>query len=141
LASEKVDAIGIDLSLAMALSCARSGHTTAVQDMESLGLRPVFDWVLCIGALEFVENPLKALGLLSECLAPGGSFVLLYPRRGLLGALYALYHRSHGTRIHTFDEREIRALLVRAGFAAPRVQRRCFLANVCVTTLAVDDPQ
>ena len=54
-------AVGIDLTWPMARICAASGLAVAVQDMEEIGLRPIFDWVLCIGSLEFVPSPERAL--------------------------------------------------------------------------------
>ena len=44
-------AIGIDLTWPMARICAMRGLAVAVQDIEEIGLQPVFDWVLCIGSL------------------------------------------------------------------------------------------
>jgi SAM-dependent methyltransferase len=124
-------ALGIDLTWPMARLCAARGFSVAVQDFEQLGLRSVFDWVLCVGALEFVPDPARAMKNLGACLAPGGTLVLLYPRRGLLGALYALYHRTHGARIHLFSTDEVTALLAGAGLSPPLQRRDCALSSVC----------
>ena len=135
LAESGAEAIGIDLSWPMAHVCSTAGHAVAVQDIERPGLEPVFDWVLCIGAMEFVAEPAAALCRLAECLKPGGRLVLLYPRQGPLGALYSLYHRTHGARIHTFDRHRISGLMVEAGLGAPGEWRDCLLASVCRTHL------
>ncbi len=129
-------AVGVDLVWSMARVCSRQSFDVAVQDIEELGLRPVFAWVLCIGALEFVRDPARALASLADCLAPSGTLVLLYPRRGPLGILYALYHLTHGARIHLFGHREMDALLVGAGFEAPTRRHDCMLSTVCSTRLA-----
>ncbi len=129
----EADAVGIDISLAMARECADEGHTVSVQDMQQIAVRPVFDWVLCIGSLEFTSDPGQALANLVSRIVPGGRIVLLYPRRGVLGALYTLYHRSHRTPIHTFTARGVSSLLERAGCEPPRDRRRCLLADVCVS--------
>jgi len=128
-------AIGIDLTWPMARICAMRGLAVAVQDIEEVGLQPVFDWVLCIGSLEFVPNPARALQNLAACLAPTGTLVLLYPRKGPLGTLYALYHRTHGTRIHLFNTDDITALFSGAGLDPPRSRRDCLLSSVCVSVL------
>jgi 2-polyprenyl-3-methyl-5-hydroxy-6-metoxy-1,4-benzoquinol methylase len=133
-------ALGIDLTLPMARLCLSRGYSAVVQDLEDLGLRPVFDWILCIGALEFVPDPARALKNLAECLAPRGTLVLLYPRKGPLGTLYALYHRTHGARIHLFDSDEIISLLRGAGLAPPTERRDCALSSVC-STLRVGEEQ
>lgn len=129
-------ALGIDLTLQMARLCAERGFSVAVQDLEQLGLREIFDWVLCVGALEFVPDPARALKNLGMCLGPHGRLVLLYPRKGPLGTLYAIYHRSHGARIHLFDRRDITSLLSGAGLTAPIRHRDCTLSSVCSTVRA-----
>lgn len=134
-------AVGIDLTWPMARICASRGHSVAVQDMENLGLQPVFDWVLCIGSLEFVPRPARALKNLASCLSPTGTFVLLYPRKGPLGALYALYHRTHGTHIHLFDPDDITALFLGAGLQPPQRRRDCLLSSVCSTTAIEEAPR
>jgi SAM-dependent methyltransferase len=128
-------AIGIDLTWPMTRICAERGFEVAVQDIEEIGLQPIFDWVLCIGSLEFVPSPSRALVNLAACLAPGGTLVLLYPRKGPLGSLYALYHRTHGTRIHLFGNDDISKLFSGAGLEPPRSRRDCLLSSVCSTVL------
>ncbi len=126
-------AVGIDLTWPMARICRLRGHSVAVQDIEELGLQAVFDWVLCIGSLEFVTDPARALKNLGACLSAGGTLVLLYPRKGPLGILYALYHQTHGTPIHLFNAEDIRALFSGAGLEPPRSRRDCLLSSVCTT--------
>jgi len=129
-------AVGIDLTWPMARICASRGLSVAVQDIEELGLEPVFEWVLCIGSLEFVPNPERALKSLAGCLSPTGILVLLYPRKGPLGFLYALYHRTHGTNIHLFNTDDITTLFTGAGLEPPRSRRDCLLSSVCSTVAA-----
>jgi len=136
-----VDAFGIDLTWPMARICADTGLRVAVQDIEELGLRPVFDWVLCIGALEFVPDPERALKSLAACLNQTGTLVLLYPRKGPWGTLYALYHRTHGARIHLFSDDEMTKHLAGAGLAPPRSRRDCLLSSVCSTVKAGEKPR
>jgi SAM-dependent methyltransferase len=131
--------VGIDLTWPMARICAARGLSVAVQDIEEIGLRPVFDWVLCIGSLEFVPDPARAVRNLATCLAPTGTLVLLYPRKGPLGTLYALYHRTHGARIHLFSTDEVTA--TGAGLAPPLERRDCALSSVCSTALAEESLQ
>lgn len=115
LRSREAVAIGVDLVLPMASHCRRRGFEVVVQDMESLGLRPVFDWVLCIGSLEFVADPRRTLAGLAACLRPAGRLVLLFPRRGFAGIAYAAYHRIHGVPIWLFSQREMTEHLAACG--------------------------
>jgi SAM-dependent methyltransferase len=135
------DAVGIDLTLPMARVCVERGFVVAVQDLEEIGLQPVFDWVLCVGALEFVPDPARAIRNLSACLAPNGTLVLLYPRKGPLGLLYALYHRTHGARIHLFNLDDITKLFADASLTPPLRRRDCALSSVCTAVPVDRDPR
>jgi SAM-dependent methyltransferase len=125
-------AFGVDCSLAMASACRRRGLRVCVQDMEALGVRARFDWVLCVGALEFTTDPARALGNLARCLRPDGRFVLLFPRRGVLGLAYQVYHRRHGVAVHVFSHPAMRRLLSTAGLACDAPWRECWLSTVLV---------
>lgn len=124
--------VGVDVSREMARQCAASGHVVSVQDMQRLAFRPVFDWVMCVGSLEFVDDPLRTLEGFAAVLRHGGSFLLLYPRRSALGRLYRLYHRANGIRIRLFSRDELRALFRTAGFSEPSPPIDGWLSSVCV---------
>lgn len=129
-------AFGVDVSRAMALQCRAAGHLVSVQDMQALAFRPVFDWVMCVGALEFVADPLATLRGFAASLRSHGQLLLLYPRRGMPGSLYRIYHRSNGIKVHLFSAGEIKDLCRKAGFEAPAPPIDCRLSSVCVARRA-----
>jgi 2-polyprenyl-3-methyl-5-hydroxy-6-metoxy-1,4-benzoquinol methylase len=131
LAAVGARAVGIDGARSMASRCHRRGFRVCVQDMQHLGFRGGFDWVFCIGSLEFVPDPQTALQSFVHCLRPGGRLALLFPNRNWLGVLYAAYHRKHGVRIHLFSQERMTALLGAAGLAASGWQP-CALSTACV---------
>lgn len=124
-------AVGADAVWEMAALTRRRGVPTVVQDMEALGFRACFDWVLCIGALEFAESPGAAVAALARCLRPGGRLVLLFPKASLLARAYAAYHRAHGLPIHLFRRDEMLAHLRAAGLVIDADWRECVLSTVC----------
>jgi SAM-dependent methyltransferase len=125
-------AVGVDVAHGMASLCRRASFDVCVQDMERLGVRGVFDWVLCIGSLEFTAEPQRAVDGFAAALRAGGRLVLLYPRRGWLGLLYAAYHRTHGVPIRLFDHRGVLRLFSNAGLRALPGRRDAALSSVCV---------
>ncbi len=131
LRERRARAVGVDLSPRMARTCSQAGHVVCVQDMEALGFRAAFDWVLCVGSLEFARRPQRAVESFARCLRPGGSMVLLFPRRGLLGTLYRLYHRSHGVPVQLFTAETITRLFVAAGLSEPTAMIHCRLSSLC----------
>ncbi len=131
-------AVGIDCSFAMASACRRRGHRVCVQDMDALGIRGRFDWVLCVGALEFTADPARATRNLAGCLRRGGRFVLLFPRRSVWGMLYQAYHRRHGVPVQLFSLDDIRGFLSTAGLRASEPWRQCWLSTVMAATRVSD---
>jgi SAM-dependent methyltransferase len=125
-------AVGVDATPAMARECRRRRLPVSVQDLERLGVKRGFDWVLCIGALEFTTTPEVAVLNLAAALRPGGRLVLLFPRRGWLGRLYAGYHRAHGVAIRLFTAGEIETQCRAAGLDRPSAWRDCRLSSVGV---------
>lgn len=134
LAAARARAVGIDVALGMVRACRARGHLVAVSDLARPALRCRFDWVLCIGALEFTNDPGAAVAALAALLRPGGRFVLLYPRLVPLGLLYVLYHRRHGVAIRLFSRADVAALLTAAGLTAPDQFRWGWLSSACVAS-------
>jgi SAM-dependent methyltransferase len=130
LAARDARSVGVDFVEAMARHSRGRGFDVSVQDMERLGLKPVFDWVLCIGSLEFTREPERAVANFADLLRPGGRLVLLFPRRGWLGRVYAAYHRAHGVPIWLFGRDEMGAMLRRHGLE-PEAWRDAMVASVC----------
>lgn len=122
---------GVDASLGMAAACRRAGHPVAVQEMETLGLCGPFDWLLCIGALEFTALPHAVLSGFADLLGPGGRLVLLVPSRSPGGWLLSRYHRRHGITIRCFARREVANLLAAAGLGPPQQWHSTLLAHIC----------
>ena len=133
--------VGVDLVWAMARRARDSGVPVAVQDFEALGLRPVFDWTLCIGALEFAADPVRALRELGRCVRAGGRLGLLFPRRTACSRLYAAYHRRHGVGIRLFSKREMAGHLAAAGWVPEEPWHDCLLSTVCVARRRADGPE
>jgi 2-polyprenyl-3-methyl-5-hydroxy-6-metoxy-1,4-benzoquinol methylase len=127
--------VGIDVTRAMAHRCHGRGFRVCVQNMERLAFRDRFDWVFCIGSLEFVAQPQAVLHGFAQCLRPAGRLALLFPRRNWLGVLYAAYHRSHGVRVHLFSGEQMTALLRSAGLEVCGWQP-CALSAACVAQRA-----
>jgi SAM-dependent methyltransferase len=123
--------VAVDIALAMADAARRRGAWAVRGDITALPLRSGFDEVVCIGSSEFVADlPGLAAGL-AGCLRPGGSLVLLFPRRNWFGWALWLYHRIGGVRIRLRSRAAVASALVGAGFAPPERWRRCIGAWVC----------
>jgi SAM-dependent methyltransferase len=134
--------VSVDIAFPMARLARQKGARAVVADMAALGLAPRFDWVACIGALEFAARPEAVLEGFARCLRPGGQLVLLFPRRNWLGLALWLFHKRNGVRIRLWPRRRLLSWLTAAGFERPESWRRCAAAWVCRARLktAVSGP-
>jgi len=113
----------VDISRAMVEQVRASGMEAEVQDIEALNLKRKFEKVLVAGPLEFCENPLEALRNLRRQISDSGRIVLTVPNVSIIGAVYWLYHLTHGFSIRLFSLRRIAALLNQAGFKVDEVEK------------------
>lgn len=88
---------------------------TVEGDLATVVLEPVFDKVLCVGALEFVPDPRVAVANLAKALRPDGpgEIVLHLPARSLGGWLYRRFHRGHGFTVNLFTRADVEGLIPR----------------------------
>lgn len=110
--------VAADFAPAMAKGVAGTLRIPAVAaDLHRPFVRPVFDAVLCAGALEFCDDPERALSRLAEALSPtpGSRVVAMLPSAGFTGWLYQRYHGRHGLRLQTFPPDRIRRMARGAG--------------------------
>jgi len=123
--------VAVDIALAMADAARRRGAWAVRGDMQALPLRSGFDEVMCIGSSEFMADLPALAAALAGCLRPGGSLVLLFPRRNWFGWALWLYHRLGGVSIRLRPRAAVIAALTGAGFAPPEGWRRCSGAWAC----------
>ena len=109
---------GIDISPAMIEIYRSRGFGGRVANLEDVDPGETFDRILCAGSLEFVRDAEAALKNLMGFLSPSGFLIWLYPRRGLMGLMYKLYHVKNGLRVRLFSESGIRRFAERQGYRA-----------------------
>lgn len=72
-------------------------------DFESFFTDSKFTTIVCIGSLEFCENPDFIIQKYLKFLKNGGSFVFMVPKKSILSRLYKLHHKSINLPIKLFS--------------------------------------
>ncbi|MBI5814197.1 MAG: class I SAM-dependent methyltransferase [Nitrospinae bacterium] len=121
-----------DMLFSMTAAVAAQGVKKAVADLAHLPVKPVFDRVLCAGALEFVPDPAPFFREASLAIKPGGRIVLLAPSTCLAGKAYRWWHRRHGFSVNLFGLDYIKRMAQANGLEV-RSARRGGLFNLAVS--------
>ncbi|MDH5476920.1 MAG: class I SAM-dependent methyltransferase [Nitrospinota bacterium] len=107
--------VALDALFSMVVRARDEGMDALVADSQSLPFKPVFDVVLCAGALEFMESPPLFFLEAARVLRPGGQLTLLAPTNSAPGKLYRWWHGRHGFDIHLFGEEDLASMASSAG--------------------------
>jgi len=113
----------IDLAPGMVEQVRGRVDRAEIADVEHLAVGRRYDIVLCIGVLDFVSNPERALANLCRLVAPGGRLVLLVPRAGLGGLLYRLEKGRLRVRVNLFRRAWLSQRASEAGLTLTRWSR------------------
>jgi ubiquinone/menaquinone biosynthesis C-methylase UbiE len=113
--------MSVDASPSMIEAIRDQVDEVQVADIETFSIDRQFDRVLCIGVLDFVLNPEKALLNVCRLVAQDGTLVLLVPRAGLFGWIYRLEKKFVGIRVNLFEENWIRRIVESQGLVLNHV--------------------
>ena len=84
---------GVDISPKMIEKLKSYGIDGCVGDIADIDLGRKFKKIICVGVLEFCEDPRTVIRNLVKHLEDDGRLIILYPRMGIGGGLlYKLYH-------------------------------------------------
>ena len=110
LADHGADVLGVDGSIAMIEAARAGGGEPApryeVRMIETLEREPGgYDGVLCLSVIEYLDDPIAGLAILTRLLRPGGALVLSAPNRhsGLRRAQTALRALASSVGAKAFD--------------------------------------
>lgn len=115
--------VALDTLFSMVARARAEGMDSLVADSLSLPFKPVFDVVLCAGALEFMDSPPLFFREAARVLKPGGQVTLLAPAKTIPGKIYRWWHRRHGFEIHLFSEDDLASMATSAGLRLESVGR------------------
>jgi len=107
--------VALDTLFSMVAKARAEGMDSLVADSLFLPFKPVFDVVLCAGALEFMDAPPLFFHEAARVLKPGGQVTLLAPSKNIPGKIYRWWHRRHGFEIHLFSEDDLASQAIASG--------------------------
>ena len=82
-----------------------------------------FDLILCIGMLEFSNDPGKVFDNVSKMLSPNGTFIILVPTNNIMGLLYKFFHKAHAVNVTLYDIKELKIYASNSGLIMREVKR------------------
>lgn len=121
--------LGVDISDRMVEKSKKRGVKSLVGNISNVRLGMKFDKILCIGVLEFSNEPNKIIENLKYHLKSNGFIVFLVPRKTIFGYLYRLYHLLHGINIRLFSLEKIREDLKKVNL---KIDKAVFLDSISI---------
>ena len=85
---------------------------------EDLNLTDRFQFIVCAGLLEFVDDPQRVFSVARQHADQKCSMVVLVPCDNVWGKLYRLFHKSHGVNVYLFRAECIKTLAEKVGWIA-----------------------
>jgi len=113
--------VAVDIAPGMVGQLPATDITGIVGDASVIELNRKFSHILSAGLLEFLKDPGALFQIARRHAMPGARLVVLLPRRGFIGAMYRLYHRSHRVAVKLFTESEVRRLAEQSGWRIEQV--------------------
>lgn len=106
------DILCVDISPRMVNNLKSLGLNAVVGDITNLDLgNQMFNKILCLGVLEFCENPSLALKNIIKHLHKEGFILILVPPYSILGIALFFYHLIQRSKIRLFSNKKIRSIL------------------------------
>ncbi len=121
---------GVDISKNMIEVLKKNGFDGCVADLESLNLNKKFDKIVCGGAIEFTTDQVRVFKNLRDHLNENGFIVLIYPRKGIGGYLYRIFHLIHGLNIKLFSPKDLKKIFDVSDLKIDDIRKTDFICGV-----------
>jgi len=105
----------IDSSFSMIKAVKQKGILGVVGNAENIPLNNVFDKILCLGVLEFVNRPESVIYQIKTHLKTDGCIVLIIPKKSIPGLIYKSIHKLHKLKVKLFTLSEMETILSNYG--------------------------
>jgi ubiquinone/menaquinone biosynthesis C-methylase UbiE len=112
----------VDISAKMLSSLDSSIKDKTCASAEAFIAERRFDLILCIGMLEFSNDPGKVFDNASKMLSSNGTFIILIPTKNIMGLLYKFFHKAHGVNVKLYDMKEIEIYASHSGLMIQQVK-------------------
>ena len=107
----------VDSSEKMMKNFSKTTKVTKIINLaETLNLNRKFDFIVCLGMLEFVKDPLRVIKNFNKHSNRKTTIIILVPKKTLFGWAYKLFHLINGNKITLFSQTKIKQLFEKEGW-------------------------
>ena len=107
----------VDSSEEMMKNFSKTSKVTKVVSFaEKLNLNRTFDFIICLGMLEFVKDPLAVIKNFKKHSNRKTFILILVPKKNIFGWAYKYFHLINGNRITLFSQSKIEKLFKQEGW-------------------------
>ena len=112
--SKKVDCVDWNNSF---LSFISNTKITKINcDVENYNTNKKYNLILCLGIVEFLDDPKSCYKKIKSFLRPTGQVIILLPKNIFYAFIYSLYYRFKGIKIQFLYSKKNHIILSKLGF-------------------------
>ena len=108
------------------------GIEKIISDVEKFNTNNKYDLILCLGILEFLEEPKAFLLNLKNCLKPTGKIIILLPLSFIKALIYSFFYLLKGILISPLDLKQMNKFLIKNGFQLEKIKAASFFSGMSV---------
>ena len=125
----------VDFSSNIMSSCHDSRIEKIISDVEKFNTHDKYDLILCLGILEFLENPEKLLLRLRNFLKPKGKIMILLPLSFTRALIYNLFYFLKGIEINPLNLKKINQFLTQKKFILEKTKSASLFSGFSIYSI------
>ena len=107
-----------------------------ISDVEIFNTNEKYDLILCLGVLEFLDNPKKFIIHLRCFLKLQGRLIILLPKSNIWSFFYILYYFLKGIPIRLLSLKTINSFLLKEGFFLEKKMTQTLFSGLAVYSIS-----
>ena len=130
-------AVCVDFSFNIMSSFQDSRIEKVISDVETFNTSNKYDLILCLGVLEFLDQPKKLLLKLKNCLKPKGKIIILLPL-SFMGALtYSFFYFLKGISISPLTLKRMNQFLTKNNFQLEKTEPASLFSGFSIYSMRI----
>ena len=126
----------VDFSSSLISGNSDTGIKKVISDVETFKTTEKYDLILCLGILEFLDEPEDFLIQIKDFLKPTGKIIILLPLSWIWSISYRFFYLLKGIVIHPLTLKKMNHFLIQKGFLLEKMASHGFFSGFSVYSIS-----